>query len=181
MQTGTLRILERERLNPLNLLTKVYGIGPKKADELVKAGITTIADLRAHPEQLNDVQKIGLKYFEDIETRIPRQEIDEYKKILLPIFQATTPAGSRMEIVGSYRRGAQNSGDIDIITTGADANVMKKFMDRLIEMKIVIEILSRGKTKSLTIARLPSAAGPSASNILKPDRIIPVDECARCI
>ena len=31
MQTGTLRILERERTNPVNLLTKVYGIGPKKA------------------------------------------------------------------------------------------------------------------------------------------------------
>ena len=157
IQTGTLRILERERANPVNLLTKVYGIGPKKADELVKADIKTIADLRAHPEQLNDVQKIGLQYFEAIETRIPRQEIDAYKKILTPLFQATTPAGSRLEIVGSYRRGAQNSGDIDIITTGADANVMKKFMDRLIAEKIVIEILSRGKTKSLTIARLPQS------------------------
>jgi DNA ligase (NAD+) len=157
MQTGTLRILERERTNPINLLTKVYGIGPKKAIELVKEGITTIAELRAKPELLNDVQRIGLKYFEAIETRIPRGEIDQYKDVLTAIFQQTAPADSQMEIVGSYRRGAKNSGDIDIIITNQanDSSVMKTFMDRLIREKIVIEILSRGKTKSLTIAQLP--------------------------
>ena len=156
MQTGTLRILERERNNPINLLTRVYGIGPKKAEELVKDGINTINDLRARPELLNDVQRIGLKYFEAIETRIPRGEIDQYKTILSAIFKEVTPAGSFMEIVGSYRRGAQTSGDIDIIITNQtnDANVLKIFMDKLIKEKIVIEILSRGKTKSLTIAQL---------------------------
>ena len=157
VQTGTIRFLERERANPMNLLTKVYGIGPKKASELIKEGITTIADLRAHPELLNEVQRTGLKYFESIETRIPRGEIDQYKMLLSSIFQETTPPGSTMEIVGSYRRGAQNSGDIDIIITNQanDTSVMKTFMDRLIRDNIVIEVLSRGKTKSLTIARLP--------------------------
>jgi len=157
VQTGTLRFLERERANPINLLTKVYGIGPKKASELIKEGITTIADLRAHPELLNEVQRTGLKYFEAIETRIPRGEIDQYKTLLLSIFKETAPPGSTMEIVGSYRRGAQNSGDIDIIITNQanDTSVMKTFMERLIRDKIVIEVLSRGKTKSLTIARLP--------------------------
>ena len=156
VQTGTLRILERERNNPVNLLTKVYGIGPKKATELVAAGITTIAELRARPELLNDVQRIGLKYFEAIETRIPRGEIDRYKVLLANIFKKVTPKGSVMEIVGSYRRGAQNSGDIDIIITNEanDTSVMKTFMDRLIQDKIVIEVLSRGKTKSLTIAQI---------------------------
>ena len=158
MQTGTLQILERERANPVNLLTKVYGIGPKKADELVKAGIKTIADLRKQPELLNDVQRIGLNYFEAIETRIPRGEIDIYNKLFTGIFKETAPPGSHMEIVGSYRRGAQNSGDIDIIITNEnnDNTVMKTFMDRLIQDKIVTEILSRGKTKSLTIAKLPT-------------------------
>jgi len=160
MQTGTLRILERERTNPVNLLTKVYGIGPKKADELVKAGITTIAELRQQPELLNDVQRIGLNYFEAIETRIPRGEIDIYNKLFTKIFKETAPPGSHMEIVGSYRRGAQNSGDIDLIITNEnnDNTVMKTFMDRLIQDKIVTEILSRGKTKSLTIAKLPMAS-----------------------
>ena len=168
MQTGTLRILEQERNNPVNLLTKVYGIGPKKAAELVKEGINTIADLRARPELLNEVQRTGLKYFEAIETRIPRGEIDQYKILLSTVFQETSPAGSKMEIVGSYRRGAQNSGDIDIIITneGNDPNVMKIFMDRLISDKIVIEILSRGKTKSLTIAQLSKEYVPRRVDFL---------------
>ena len=46
VETGTLRILELEKTNPINILTDVYGIGPKKAEDLVKAGIKTIADLR---------------------------------------------------------------------------------------------------------------------------------------
>ena len=48
-ETGTLPILERERKNPLNLLTKVYGIGPKKAKELIVQGISTLEQLREHP------------------------------------------------------------------------------------------------------------------------------------
>ena len=157
VQTGTLRILERERANPINVLTKVYGVGPKKAEELVKAGVKNIAELREKPELLNDVQKIGLRYFEAIETRIPRAEIDDYKQLFTSIFRQITPPGSTMEIVGSYRRGALNSGDIDIIITGKDATIMKQFMDRLIQDKIVVEVLSRGKTKSLTITALPGA------------------------
>ena len=30
-QTGTLQILEREKNNPINILSEAYGIGPKKA------------------------------------------------------------------------------------------------------------------------------------------------------
>ena len=165
MKTGTLRFLERERNNPINILTKVYGIGPKKAEDLVKAGITTIADLRQNQDKLNDVQRIGLTYFEAIETRIPRTEIDTYKEVLEQIFQEVTPtvpgsgsgSGSGMEIVGSYRRGAQNSGDIDIILTNTDNNssILGMFLDRLIKDNIIIAVLSRGKTKSLTMAQLP--------------------------
>jgi predicted flap endonuclease-1-like 5' DNA nuclease len=79
VETGTLRILEQEKTNPINILTDVYGIGPKKAEELVKIGIKTIADLRKRQDELlNDIQKIGLEFYEDILARIPRKEIEEY-------------------------------------------------------------------------------------------------------
>lgn len=157
VETGTLRILERERKNPLNLLTKVYGIGPKKAKEFINQGITTIQDLRDNEELLTKNMKLGVKYFDDIEARIPRDEIDDYNKVLAQIFTASTPQGSTMEIVGSYRRGAKTSGDIDIILTNEDNNnkILEMFLDKLVEDKIVIEILSKGKTKSMTIGQLP--------------------------
>ena len=80
ISTGTLKIIEREKNNPVNILSDVYGIGPKKAQELVGQGITTIDQLRANQKQLlNDTQIVGLKYYEDILKRIPRLEIEEYK------------------------------------------------------------------------------------------------------
>ncbi len=157
VDTGTLKVLERERNNPLNVLTKVYGIGPKKAKEFIKKGITTIDDLKKNQDLLTDNMKLGVKHFDDIETRIPRAEIDDYATVLQKIFASVTPAGSKMEIVGSYRRGAKDSGDIDIIMTNKDNNnkILGAFLDKLKEDKIIIEILSKGKTKSLTIGQLP--------------------------
>jgi len=60
------------------------------------------------------------------------------------------------EIVGSYRRGANNSGDIDIIITSNkdDPKTFGLFLDALIDKKIIIELLSRGKKKSLTVGKL---------------------------
>ena len=157
IKTGSLKLLDKERLNPLNVLTRVYGIGPKKAKELIDKGINSIEDLQKNENLLNDSQRTGLKYFTAIETRIPRSEIDEYKTVLEKIFKTSTPPGSSFEIVGSYRRGALTSGDIDIIITNKDNNVeaYTKFFDKLVKDKIVIEVLTKGKTKSLTIAQLP--------------------------
>ena len=42
VSTGTLQIIEREKQNPVNILADIYGVGPKKAKELVENGITTI-------------------------------------------------------------------------------------------------------------------------------------------
>ena len=153
VETGTLKVLEREKNNPVNILADVYGIGPKKAKELVEKGITSITELREKQDELlNDTQKIGLKYYEQILERIPRDEIDEYQTKLSSLF-----AGKKItfEIVGSYRRGAKTSGDIDIIVTSNEPTVFKTFIDQLIQEKIIIEVLSRGKSKCLVIAQLP--------------------------
>jgi DNA ligase (NAD+) len=158
VDTGTLQMLEKERNNPMNILGKVYGIGPKKAKELIQEhGITSIEKLRERQDDiLNDKQKIGLQYFEDIEKRIPRSEIDAYKAKLTTTFGESTPPGSSFEIVGSYRRGAVDSGDIDIIITHAqnDARAFTQFVDALLKDKTIIEVLSRGTSKSMTITRL---------------------------
>jgi NAD-dependent DNA ligase/DNA polymerase/3'-5' exonuclease PolX len=162
MQTGTLKVLEREKNNPVNILADVYGIGPKKAKELVDNGITTIAQLRENPQMLNAVQKVGLRYYEDILKRIPRSEIEEYESIFDTNFMFATLLKEpnddpRFEVVGSYRRGAQNSGDIDVIITAKDPKVFVRFIDTLINQKIILEVLSRGPTKCLVIAKIPSS------------------------
>jgi DNA ligase (NAD+) len=156
ISTGTLKIIEREKNNPVNILSDVYGIGPKKAQELVDQGITTIEQLRTNQKQvLNDTQIVGLKYYEDILKRIPRQEIEEYNTLFKNIFKDQIKnASSSYEIVGSYRRRAVDSGDIDVILTSNMSAFFTTFIDILIKQKIIIEVLSRGPSKCLVIARI---------------------------
>lgn len=155
MLTGTLKILEIEKNNPVNILTDVYGIGPKKSKELVDEGITSIIQLREKQDSvLNDIQKVGLKYYEDILKRIPRSEIEDYKTIFNSYFNKES---SHFEIVGSYRRGAESSGDIDVIITSDLPQVFVNFIDELIKQHIIIEVLSRGQTKCLVISKIPSS------------------------
>ena len=83
-------------------LTQIHGIGNKKAKELIeKHKIKSIDELKKRKELLNSKQLLGLKYYEDIKLKIPRDEIVEYEKH----FKKNIIPGTEMEIVGSYRRG----------------------------------------------------------------------------
>lgn len=172
VQTGVISALEQDKHNPVHIFTDIYGVGPKKAQELANKGIRSIAQLREHEIQypslplLNDVQKIGLQYYEDILERIPRTEIAHYEKIFHKTMECaiatitTTPTVAppdppiKMEIVGSYRRGADHSGDIDVIFTGYRPELYEKCMDTLIQKGVILHVLSRGPTKCLVITKL---------------------------
>ena len=155
LRSGTLAIIEREKEKPEYIFSEIYGVGPKKAKELADKGFKTIAEIRGkRNEVLNDVQRMGLEYYEDILERIPRVEIDAFDKDFTKYIKLTGDKDTNYEIVGSYRRGAITSGDIDIIITSRDPDVFDRFIDKLIESKHIIYVLSRGKSKCLVIARL---------------------------
>lgn len=158
VSTGKINVLENERNRPENVLSEIYGIGPKKARELVNNGITSVSKLREshnnNPKLLNDVQLKGLKHYEDIILRIPRSEIVLYNEILNKAYDTVKDDTSKYEIVGSYRRGSQTSGDIDVIITSENKDIFVNFIDKLIGDNIIIEVLSRGPTKSLVICKL---------------------------
>ena len=99
VETGTLRALEKYRNDPMNTLTKVYGIGPKKAKAFIAEGLDTIAKLKANPDKLTAAQKLGVQYFDDIEMRIPRAEIGEYQKAFEKVFRTNVPAGSKFKLL----------------------------------------------------------------------------------
>ena len=158
MDTGKVNALEKVKADPMISLTNIYGIGPAKAKELVAKGITSVEDLKsADPSLLNDKQRLGLKYYDDIEQRIPREIIDQYENAFQIVFNEVAPAGSALQIVGSYRRGARSSGDIDIIITNdnGDKSAYKNYLKALKERDIIKVFLSEGNVKSLTIAQLP--------------------------
>ncbi|VDI39828.1 DNA polymerase beta [Mytilus galloprovincialis] len=118
--TGKLEKLEKIRANStntaINELIKVTGIGPAAAQKFVQEGIKSIEDLRKNTDKLNHHQQIGLKHFEDFETRIPRKEMLELQDLALrEIHKLDTEYNA--EICGSFRRGAETSGDIDVLLT----------------------------------------------------------------
>ena len=156
---GTLKILEKERSSPMTQLTKVFGIGPKKAAELISSGVDSFEKLQMMPkEKLPSNIVKGIMYFDDIQERIPRNEIDEYQCKLTDTFNkvAGNAAGtSSFKIVGSYRRGALCSGDIDVIVTSTHPEVFHSFLDLLIKERLVVDVLTRGKTKSMCVSKLP--------------------------
>ena len=157
-ETGELKALKKEYARPELELTNIYGVGPSKAEELVRDhGIKTVEELREQPGLLNAVQKVGLQHYEDIMAKIPRAEIDEYNAEFKKIFAETTPPGSKFMIVGSYRRGKASSGDIEVIVTNEDGNsaAFKGFVDALISKGIITDVLTRGPKKCLALARLP--------------------------
>lgn len=159
IETGSLRALERERNDPKNIFSDIYGVGPKKADDLVEKGVKTLEELKSRQnELLNEKQRIGLRHYDDILKRIPRSEIDDYVKLFQTSFDDVKTDDAEMQIVGSYRRGAQTSGDIDVVVTSSEQSIFNAFMDKLLEKNIITDILSRGNTKSLVVGKLPSSS-----------------------
>ena len=139
-------------------LLNVYGIGPVKAKQLIKENIKSIADLRAHEELLNEKQKLGLKYYEDSLERIPREEMKKHEqKILEKMGEAT--------VVGSYRRGLETSGDIDVLikmpedyTKKQQKDTLKSLVEKFTEEKYIVDILALGDKKCMAFVKLNDKA-----------------------
>ena len=147
-------------------LTKIPGIGPSKAAELYREEkITTISELRElysiNKKIINDKQAIGLRHYDDLQKRIPRSEMDEWKDILEETFEETLKElkeTGKLVITGSYRREKPDSGDIDaLITTNVyNKDLMNTFYNNLIKKNIVSvnNILSKGPVKIMAIASI---------------------------
>ena len=63
----------------------IHGVGTVQAGKLVKQGFKSIQELRECEnidEVLNDVQKKGLKYYENLQEKIPHDEISHNETFL---------------------------------------------------------------------------------------------------
>ncbi|KAF3035013.1 hypothetical protein E8E12_005304 [Didymella heteroderae] len=123
--TDRLRKLDNTKDDPLDqvlrLFLGVYGCGLVQANRWIQAGHRTLEDLLAKAK-LTDSQKVGIEHYDDFNSRIPRAEVAAHGAVVLTAlkridrkFEAT--------VMGSYRRGAQDSGDIDMIITHPTASL----------------------------------------------------------
>lgn len=150
---------EIKRINILKEFEKIWGIGPKKAVKLYEEGYRKIEEI-----PLSRIQISGLKYYKDLQKRIPREEITLFKKkiinILKKIEQKTWFYTSKSKlkekhksvlkicICGSYRRGESTSGDIDVLLSYDGENVPPRLFEKILSFLkdegIIISDLSKG-------------------------------------
>lgn len=169
LQTGKLRKLDEINKDTnniaINLLTRISGIGPAKAKELVDDGIKNLDDVKKHQNKLNHHQKIGLKYFDDFEKKIPKAEIAEIEQILKKCIHKLSKEYV-ITICGSYRRGKEESGDIDVLITHPSytsvkresknkINLLKNIVENLENNRLITDTISIGPTKFMGVCRIP--------------------------
>lgn len=158
LATGALKaattVEERLDLKTLSIFEGIHGIGPVKAKALVEAGYTTIEALRSatDPKLLTKAQTLGLRHYEAGLQRIPRAEMAEHEARLCALWEEHGLVGV---LVGSYRRGAADSGDIDVLLRGGfDAEV--RFAALVASLGgYIVGALSAGKTKWMGYVQLP--------------------------
>lgn len=159
VQTGSLPMLEelKEQVPESVLaLLRIPGVGPKKAAALHKElGIKTLAELKAACEA-GRVQKLkgfgvkteqiilqGMKLAESVNQRMYWAQADQIVADLRERFSKCR-AAEQLEFAGSYRRGKETIGDLDILVVAKD---VAPVMDCLAGYAPVAQVLARGDTK----------------------------------
>ena len=148
LQTGTCPQYDAisSGTDPRIAFMKIHGVGPKKATELVKAGFNTIEELREGFPNMNDKQSIGLKHYEELNQKIPIEEIKKHETLLKSILN-TIDKSSELTVAGSYRRMKEESGDIDVLIKSKNKGVYKKFISKLGEVGYLTDELALGPKK----------------------------------
>lgn len=137
------------------VLMQVHGIGPKMAQTLVESGIKTIDDLRKNQDKLNDIQKLGLKYLKSTIERIPRKEMVQHNNMIKRICNKF-PDVITLDVVGSYRRKKEYSGDIDVLIQVKNENVFKEIIRHMMEIGYIKEdYFAFGSVKFLGLCKHP--------------------------
>jgi DNA polymerase (family 10) len=159
VQTGKLQQLEELKAqvpDSVLALLRIPGVGPKKAAALHKElGIKTLAELKAACEA-GKVQKLkgfgvkteqiilqGMSVAEQASVRMYWAEADQIVQELREHL-AGCRGIDKIEFTGSYRRGKETVGDLDILITADDPNPA---MDCLGKYAPVAQVLARGETK----------------------------------
>jgi DNA polymerase (family 10) len=159
VETGHVKLLdELLQQTPRTVLDllRVPGLGPKKAAAVYRElGVKDLADLRAACEShrlqalkgfgAKTEQSIlqGLELAETASQRLLWAEADQLAQEL-KAYLRTCPAVDQLELAGSYRRGKETVGDLDVLATSSDSDAV---MDHLAAWPLLDSIIARGDTK----------------------------------
>jgi DNA polymerase (family 10) len=159
LSTGSLPQLEELRAQtPASVmaLMRIPGLGPKKAAVLFKElGIQTLDQLRAACEahRVQELKGFGKKTEETILAGLPlaaQAEVRLYWADADPVAQSilghlrSCPSVEQVEIAGSYRRGRETVGDLDVLAVSSRPD---EVMDSFAAIEGREATLARGDTR----------------------------------
>jgi len=171
-----------EEVEAVRNLSTVTGIGEVHALNFYKKfGVKTVNDLQKKyklgeievgKNELTHHMAIGLKYYDDFNVRIPRSEITTSKKTLDKTVGvlAKKYKGLKYLICGSYRRGLETSGDMDVLLTtplfqtyrdlhGPKIRVLSELIENLVDEGFLIDHLTLDiTTKYMGVCRIRDLA-----------------------
>ncbi|CAL4156672.1 unnamed protein product, partial [Meganyctiphanes norvegica] len=137
VESGKLRkvaeVCDSEEAKTLETFMGVWGAGPTTAKAWYMQGLRTLDDVR-NSTNLTQHQVIGLLYYDDINSRIPR---DECKEIENQVRNGalSLKSGLILQVCGSYRRGRPTCGDVDVLITHPDGysheNIFRPLIKKL--------------------------------------------------
>jgi DNA polymerase/3'-5' exonuclease PolX len=152
-------------LDSIHNLATIHNIGASKAVELVTVhNIRTIDDLKQNLQLLNNLQRKGVHFHDDIIQRIPRDEMHEHNHFVLDSMrrlEETLGGEINCIITGSYRRGEATSGDIDVLVCPHNPTLepdLCKFIVENFQMEGYVQkngVFALGKKKFMGMCKLP--------------------------
>ncbi|KAF3933204.1 hypothetical protein ABW20_dc0104854 [Dactylellina cionopaga] len=149
----------------LELFYNIWGAGAHSARNFYRLGFRDLDDLVEHHwTHLTRVQQIGVKYYDEFEVKIPRDEVisirdavQEHARKLLPGIEAA--------IVGGFRRGKDLSNDVDILITHPRISKSREVEELLVPLVDLLE--ERGLiTHVLTIHQPSRFVANTAGEVL---------------
>lgn len=163
--TGHLQAAEeaKKSMSVYEPFLKIHKVGSDKAREIVDTyKITTIEQLRKSPWILNASQQTGLKYYEDFLLKIPRDEMDTHARFIYSMSSATD-RDLKSIVVGSYRREAKMTGDIDVLVCHRRKirrdeqnrdSIFSRLIDNLKNAGYILDTLEQGEKRFLGVCHL---------------------------
>ena len=165
LTTGHARALDKlhkEVPASLEALLKIPGLGPKRVKVLYQdLHIKTLKQLEhaARRGKLSELPGFGSKTEQrilesvaahrSVEKRFLRSVAQQYAKPLVQYLKAIASV-NEVVVAGSYRRGKETVGDLDILVT---AKTKSPVMQKFVAYDEVVEVMSRGTTRSTVFLR----------------------------
>ncbi|EOA83424.1 hypothetical protein ACJQWK_00409 [Exserohilum turcicum] len=121
--TGKIQAVEDyeddEAMKVLRLFYNIWGVGAKTARHFYYNNHWTELDdiIEYGWNELDRVQQIGVKYYEEFQEPIPRAEVEQIAAVVREHAVKLRDERITVTIVGGYRRGKAASGDVDIIVS----------------------------------------------------------------